>query len=320
MSVSAHNSEAVSFSSVPPSPMLMQLLHLEIDRHVIDYIVHCVSETVDQGLGRTGTPSSYNAPFTSFVSTVLARSHENIATVLTSLCYISRVRSKLCIPSNEYALERVFLGALIVASKYTCDRTLKNVHWAACTGVFSTYDIGKIEREFLVVVDWELGVSEADLLAHYAGLISPTSSSTASSAPTLQTCHRSHVHAPAPKTAPQPKPPQIVHSALTHSHHASPLSGFVFVPQLDPSGVHSPSSEMSMSPRTPCSISPSHSDSSSLASSQAPRQHPFSPRACMCTPDVSRSGIDVVQADVDVDSDLGSGLEHAPWVWVRDSG
>ncbi|KAJ7743584.1 hypothetical protein B0H16DRAFT_1693433 [Mycena metata] len=300
MSASAHNSKTVSFSSVPTSPLLMELLNLKIDGNVISksyYVVHCVSETVDQGLGRISTPSSCNGGFTSFVSTVLARSRENLAAVLTSLCYISRVRSNLCIPRNEYAFERVFLGALIVASKYINDRTLKNAHWAMCTCVFSTYDIGKMEREFLMVLDWELGVSEADLLAHHAGLISPTPSTLSSSpVPTLQTCPLSHVDAPSSKTAPQPKPPQIVHPALTHSQHASPFTGIVFMPELDPSGVHSPSSEMSMSPRTPRSTSPSRSRLPS--SCRAPRHHPFSPRAC--TPDTSSHGIEVVPMDVDV--------------------
>ncbi|KAJ7303556.1 Hsp70 protein-domain-containing protein [Mycena albidolilacea] len=55
---------------------------------------------------------------------------------------------------------RVFPGALIVASKYTNDSTLKNLHWALCTGVFEKRDVGRIEREFLDVLDWELGVGE----------------------------------------------------------------------------------------------------------------------------------------------------------------
>ncbi|KAJ7713050.1 hypothetical protein B0H16DRAFT_550007 [Mycena metata] len=288
MSASAHNSETAS----TPSPLLMQLLHLKIDRDVIDYIVQCVSETVDWGLGRSGTPSSYNAAFASFVSTVLARSRENIATVLTSLCYISRARSNLCIPSNEWALERVFLGALIVASKYTCDRTLRNVHWAACTGVLSTHDVGRMEREFLMVLDWELGVSEADLLAHHAGLIYPTLR-TLSFAPPPVPVPLSNVELPSPKTVPHSKAPRILHPALTHSHHPSPPSDFIFVPELDPSGVHSPSSEISMSPDTPRSTSPSRW----ILVGLRPRHYLLSP--CACTPDVSGHPIEVFQVDSD---------------------
>ncbi|KAJ7032914.1 hypothetical protein C8F04DRAFT_1039995 [Mycena alexandri] len=292
MCTSAHDTETVLFSSV--HPLLMQLLDLKINRPVIGYIVHCVSGTVDHAMGRSGVRSSDNAAFTSFVSTVLARSHATIATVLTSLGYISRARSYLSISSNEWVLERVFLGALIVASKYTSDSTLKNVHWSACTGIFSTRDIGKIEREFLAVLDWELRVSEANLLAHHDGLVSATSSSNSA-----RNYIRSHFKAPSAKTAPQPKPPQLVHSAITHSHHASPLSEFDFVPELDPSMMHSPSSEMSVSPRTPRSTSPSRS--SSVASRRAPH-HPNpspDPHPRACTPDVS---VHVVAVDVNVES------------------
>ncbi|KAJ7029155.1 hypothetical protein C8F04DRAFT_1043596 [Mycena alexandri] len=254
MSTPAHDSAKTAlFASVRPSSLLMQLLHLPIDRPVIDYIVHCVSGTVTHALGRSEVPSSYNAPFTSFVSTVLARCAGTIATVLTSLSYISRARPNIYIPSIEWAIERVFLGALIVASKYTGDSTMRNVHWAACTGIFSTRDICRIESEFLEVLDRELGVSEADLLAQHAGL-----------------------------TAPQPKPPQIVRPAITHSQHASPVisgSVFVFMPELDPSGVHSPSSEISLPPRTPRSISPSRSRSRTSICAPRPRHPSFSPES-----------------------------------------
>ncbi|KAJ7694047.1 hypothetical protein B0H14DRAFT_3175155 [Mycena olivaceomarginata] len=52
----------------------------------------------------------------------------------------------------------VFLGALIVASKYLNDSTLKNVHWALCTEIFGKSDIGLVEREFLEVLDFQLSV------------------------------------------------------------------------------------------------------------------------------------------------------------------
>jgi hypothetical protein len=42
---------------------------------------------------------------------------------------------------------------------------LKNPQWALATGVFSPRDISRIEREFLDVLDFQLRVTEADLLA-----------------------------------------------------------------------------------------------------------------------------------------------------------
>ncbi|KAJ7772867.1 hypothetical protein DFH07DRAFT_733522 [Mycena maculata] len=219
------------------SPELMELIDIKLTRPVIKYIVDCVSETVDYALGRspessptrgrTSARSAYHTKFTSFVATVLSRAEVSSATVLVALLYIARARPHLSIALEEWALERVFLGALIVASKYTQDSTLKNVHWALCTGIFGKGDVGRMEREFLDVLDWELAVGEAELLAHHEALMSLESSSR-------------HRH-PAKAAVMEPRP-----RAHTHHRHSN-------VPELEPSSPQS--SFGSMSPRTPVSHS-----------------------------------------------------------------
>jgi len=92
-------------------------------------------------------------------------------TILVTLIYIRRCKLHLSIETEEWALHRVFLGALIIASKYTNDSTLKNFHWAIATGLFGKRDIGRIEREFLDVLDWDLGVSESDILGLHDSLM-----------------------------------------------------------------------------------------------------------------------------------------------------
>ncbi|KAJ7453545.1 hypothetical protein B0H11DRAFT_2200889, partial [Mycena galericulata] len=232
------------------SPELMQLVDTKLSRPVIEYVVDCVSETVDYALGRSSpsgelaargrsTHSTYRQKFTSFVSLVLSRAEVAPATVLVALVYVARARPHLSIALEEWALERVFLGALITASKYTNDSTLKNVHWALCTGVFGKRDVGRIEREFLDVLDWELAVSEADLLAHHEGI------AVASGA-----AHRAHFPA---KSAPAPAPAHHlavpVSRPRAHTHHRRVSAGAV--PELEPSSPLS--SAGSLSPRTPVS-------------------------------------------------------------------
>ncbi|KAJ7268085.1 hypothetical protein B0H12DRAFT_93405 [Mycena haematopus] len=193
-------------------------------------------------------PLPYLAKFTSFATTVLARAEVTPPTVLVSLVYIARARPHLSIALEEWALERVFLGALIVAAKYTNDSTLKNVHWALCTGVFGKRDVGRIEREFLDVLDWELGVGEADLLAHHEGLIAASERSSALAS--RLTKKAAYLAPPAP--------------ARAHTHTRKHSAGAV-VPELEPS---SPASSLaSMSPRTPFShhaTSPAHPHPSHL--------------------------------------------------------
>ncbi|KAF7310229.1 Cyclin N-terminal domain-containing protein [Mycena indigotica] len=157
------------------SPAVMQLIDIRLTKPVVEYLIESVVETVDFAMGRASTPrgrssSRYITSFTTFVDNVLTRAEVTPATVLAALVYISRARPHLSIALEEWALERVFLGALIVASKYTNDSTLKNIHWALCTGVFGKRDVGRIEREMLEVLNWELAIKEADLLAHHSAL------------------------------------------------------------------------------------------------------------------------------------------------------
>ncbi|KAJ7608263.1 hypothetical protein FB45DRAFT_806440 [Roridomyces roridus] len=179
-SSSSRNSPVHAASLLDPSthsPELLRLVDVQITGPVIDYVVDCVSETVDYAMGRPSSRgrTAYRSPhidkFTSFVSTVIERAEVSTATLLVTLVYVARVRPHLSIALEQWALERIFLGALICASKYSNDSTLKNVHWALCTGLFGKRDIGRIEREFLDVLDWELRVGETDLLAHHEGLV-----------------------------------------------------------------------------------------------------------------------------------------------------
>jgi len=56
-------------------------------------------------------------PFLAFASNVVHRSEVKIPAILVSLVYIKRAKEHLFIQSPEWACERVFLGALILANK-----------------------------------------------------------------------------------------------------------------------------------------------------------------------------------------------------------
>ena len=116
----------------------------------------------------------------------------------------------------------------------------KNVHWALCTGVFGKRDVGRIEREFLDVLDYELGLTEADLLSHHNAIMSLTQ------AQRVRFHQRSHaVSAPAS--------PQRHH----HHHQAQPVRVKLTPPSRWSNGSDmsdsddSLSSTMSPPPQTP---------------------------------------------------------------------
>jgi len=162
------------------STELLQLLELEVTRGLIEQLVQSTSEVVDFALGLPTTSSTRgrsiartnkHPEFTQFVSDIIERAEVTVADILVTLVYIQRARPYLSIQTQDWALHRVFLGALIVASKYTNDSTLKNIHWAMVSATFGKRDIGRIEREFIEVLDWDFAVTEADLLAVHNTLL-----------------------------------------------------------------------------------------------------------------------------------------------------
>lgn len=56
-------------------------------------------------------------PFLKFASNVVHRSEVRISAIMVSLVYIERARHHLFVQAPEWACERVFLGALILANK-----------------------------------------------------------------------------------------------------------------------------------------------------------------------------------------------------------
>jgi len=91
---------------------------------LLDYVVQCTVEAVDFALGRVSSSNSSNpkdacryAEFAEFVSNVLSRSEMRTPAILVSLVYIHRAMPYLSIGTEQWACERVFLGALILAAK-----------------------------------------------------------------------------------------------------------------------------------------------------------------------------------------------------------
>ena len=67
-------------------------------------------------------------------------------------------------PSSVNLLTHIF--------QYVSDYTIKNARWARWSGTFSKEDIGRMERELLDVLDWNLSIAEGDIMAHHEHLSS----------------------------------------------------------------------------------------------------------------------------------------------------
>lgn len=66
---------------------------------------------------------------------------------------------------------RVFLAILIVAAKTLNDSSPKNKHWAGWSGLYATDEVNLMERQLLFLLNFEVGVTEADYCACAAPFI-----------------------------------------------------------------------------------------------------------------------------------------------------
>lgn len=123
------------------SPILLDLLDIKLSRQVLgmssppaltnlltpflEYVIDSVVDTVDYAMGRPSSSRrgrshsrrSEHASFAAFVHDVLVRAEVSVPTILVSLVYVNRAKPHLQIALEEWACERVFLGAVMVASK-----------------------------------------------------------------------------------------------------------------------------------------------------------------------------------------------------------
>jgi len=149
---------------------------LRVTDKLTDYIAETTINAVDTALGYQSTAwnrislGSKRVPFKRFVWDVIRRAGVKMPVLLTTLVYINRAKPHLHIETEDWACERVFLGALMAASKFTNDSTLRNVHWALATGVFGKRDVNRIEREFLQVLAWQLQFTKEDILVHHGAI------------------------------------------------------------------------------------------------------------------------------------------------------
>ena len=107
-----------------------------------------------------------------FVQEVLRRSKTSYSTLQVALYYLILIQS--CLPNHDFTMEqaedssacramqcgrRMFLAALILASKYLQDRNYSARAWSKISGL-GTHEINSNELAFLSAVNWNLHIPE----------------------------------------------------------------------------------------------------------------------------------------------------------------
>eukprot|EP00123_Amoebidium_parasiticum_P000882 comp11799_c0_seq1/m.6408 comp11799_c0_seq1/g.6408 ORF comp11799_c0_seq1/g.6408 comp11799_c0_seq1/m.6408 type:complete len:277 (-) comp11799_c0_seq1:258-1088(-) len=100
-------------------------------------------------------PHAHSMPLGSFITTLLRKGRVTRAVLITSLLYMHRYSTvqKSVLGCNHC----IFLGCIMLASKYVDDSSFKNRHWAMWAGLDTKY-VCSLERYILEQFDYNLFV------------------------------------------------------------------------------------------------------------------------------------------------------------------
>lgn len=111
-----------------------------------------------------------------FITKLVRYTNVYTGTLMATLVYLNKLKTKL--PKNAHGLpctrHRILLSCLILSSKFHNDSSPKNIHWANYTdGLFNVKDINLMERQLLFLLNWDLKVSNEDMIAHLGRFLNP---------------------------------------------------------------------------------------------------------------------------------------------------
>lgn len=126
------------------------------------------------------SPQKQLPPLGSFLKQLVLCSNVNSGTLLSTLVYLHRFKSKFSKNAlgSSSTRHRLLLSCLVVSVKYHCDVCPSNSLWSYYTnGMFSTSDINTMERQLLRTLNWNLEVSPKEMYALVVNSVESSSDS-----------------------------------------------------------------------------------------------------------------------------------------------
>ncbi|KAJ5101190.1 hypothetical protein N7456_007242 [Penicillium angulare] len=162
-----------------PPPCLLRQSERKVN--FVDNLVDTASQIVENIWPLSATASRSDAatgskgvlPLRTFIQETLRRSRTSYSTLQVALYYLIKIKQH--VPAHDFTKEqprdqsmmramqcgrRMFLAALILASKYLQDRNYSARAWSKISGL-NTLEINQNELMFLQAVGWRLHISEA---------------------------------------------------------------------------------------------------------------------------------------------------------------
>ncbi|QQK44331.1 G1/S-specific cyclin Pcl5, putative [Penicillium digitatum] len=173
------NSYSSSAPSARPPPCLLRQSERKVN--FVDNLVDTASQIVETiwplsaaaARSDAATGSKGVLPLRTFIQETLRRSRTSYSTLQVALYYLIKIKAH--VPTHDFTKEqyrdqspsramqcgrRMFLAALILASKYLQDRNYSARAWSKISGL-NTLEINQNELMFLKAVGWRLHIDEA---------------------------------------------------------------------------------------------------------------------------------------------------------------
>ncbi|KND04828.1 uncharacterized protein SPPG_00531 [Spizellomyces punctatus DAOM BR117] len=144
-----------------------ELLRVTCTQPINAALINLVVDTASQVIPcAPPTPGSVHVPpLHKFVNDFARRMRVSSSTLITAICYLSRLQRKLPSTARGLActLHRIVLASMLVATKYLYDAPVKNRVWAAHSAVFSLAEVNLMERQLLFLLDFKVGACKEEM-------------------------------------------------------------------------------------------------------------------------------------------------------------
>lgn len=160
-------------------------LNILMKSPVTDDMIRFLTNTTLKVLPQSNYPSPPSSPnkensklpsLMSFISRLVRHTNVYTPTLLVTACYLNKL--KCILPKDASGLpstiHRMFLACLILSAKFHNDSSPLNKHWARYTdGLFSVEDVNLMERQLVQLLNWDLRVTNDDLILDLRYLLEP---------------------------------------------------------------------------------------------------------------------------------------------------